>query len=50
MKIQTSSATADPKAVLSNAMEDLIGETDHLTTQFEEALDKWKKENEDMLA
>lgn len=50
MRIQTSSATTDPKAVLSNAIEDLSGETDHLITQFEEALDKWQKENDNILA
>ena len=50
LKIQTSSATTDPKAVLSNAIEDLGGETDHLITQLDEALEKWYKENDDMLS
>jgi len=49
LKIQTNSSTTDPKAVLSNAIEDLSGETDHLITQTQEAIEKWRKENEDML-
>jgi DNA-directed RNA polymerase II subunit RPB11 len=49
MKIQTNTSTIDPKAVLSNAIEDLSGESDHLTTQFQEAMEKWRKEHEDIL-
>ena len=49
LKIQTNSSTTDPKAVLSNAIEDLSGETDHLITQAQEAIEKWRKEHEDML-
>jgi DNA-directed RNA polymerase II subunit RPB11 len=49
LKIQTSSANTDPKAVLSNAIEDLSGETDHLTTQVEDAIENWRKEHEDVL-
>jgi DNA-directed RNA polymerase II subunit RPB11 len=49
LKIQTNSATTDPKAVLSNAIEDLGGETDHLITQVEEALEQWHRENENIL-
>ena len=49
LKIQTNSATTDPKTVLSNAIEDLGGETDHLITQFQEAVETWKKENEGVL-
>lgn len=49
LKIQTNSSTTDPKAVLSNAIEDLSGETDHLITQTQEAIEKWKRENEDVL-
>ena len=49
LKIQTNSSTTDPKAVLSNAIEDLSGETDHLMTQAQEAIEKWRKEHEDML-
>jgi DNA-directed RNA polymerase II subunit RPB11 len=49
VKIQTNTATTDPIAVLSNAIEDLSGENDHLITVFEEALDKWRKENDDVM-
>ena len=49
LKIQTNSATTDPKAVLSNAIEDLGGETDHCITQFQEALEKWQKEHDTVL-
>jgi len=48
-KIQTNSSTTDPKAVLSNAIEDLSGETDHLITQTQEAIERWRKENEDVI-
>ena len=46
MKVQTNSSTTDPKAVLSNAIEDLSGETDHLITQTQEAIEKWRKDHE----
>jgi DNA-directed RNA polymerase II subunit RPB11 len=49
MKIQTNTSTTDPKAVLSNAIEDLSGETDHLANQMQEAIEKWRKEHEDMI-
>jgi DNA-directed RNA polymerase II subunit RPB11 len=49
LKIQTNTATTDPIAVLSNAIEDLSGETDHLITQVEDAIDRWRKENDDVL-
>lgn len=49
LKIQTNSSTVSPGDVLSNAIEDLGGETDHLTQAFESALEKWKNENEDVL-
>jgi DNA-directed RNA polymerase II subunit RPB11 len=49
MKIQTNTSTTDPKAVLSNAIEDLSGEADHLSTGFQEALDNWRKEHEGVL-
>jgi len=45
LKIQTSSSTVAPVEVLSAAIEDLSNETDHLTTQVNDAIDKWKKEN-----
>lgn len=48
LRIQTNSATTDPKAILSNAIEDLSGEADHLLTQFQDALDKWRKDNNDI--
>jgi DNA-directed RNA polymerase II subunit RPB11 len=47
LKIQTNSSTAPPMDVLTNALEDLGGEADHLMNQMQEALDKWKKENRD---
>jgi DNA-directed RNA polymerase II subunit RPB11 len=49
LKIQTNSATTDPKTVLSNAIEDLAGETDHLITQLQDALEAWHKENDGVL-
>lgn len=49
LKVQTNSATTDPKGVLSNAIEDLAGETDHLILQVQEALETWQKENEGVL-
>lgn len=49
LKVQTNTATTDPIAVLSNAIEDLSGETDHLITQFREGIDRWRKENDEVL-
>jgi DNA-directed RNA polymerase II subunit RPB11 len=49
LKVQTNSSNISPIEVLSNAIEDLGSETDHLTTQVTEAIDKWRKENEDVL-
>ena len=46
MKIQTTSSTVAPVEVLSSAIEDLAGETDHLITQTSDAITKWKKENQ----
>jgi DNA-directed RNA polymerase II subunit RPB11 len=46
MKIQTTSSTVAPVEVLSSAIEDLAGETDHLITQTTDAINKWKKENQ----
>lgn len=45
LKIQTNSSTVSPGDVLSNAMEDLGGETDHLTQAFESAIDKYRSEH-----
>lgn len=44
-KIQTASSNVAPVEVLSSAIEDLSGETDHLTTQAQNAINQWKKEN-----
>ena len=49
LRVQTTSANVPPTEVLSNAIEDLSSETDHLMTQFQEAIDKWRKTNEDVL-
>uniref|UniRef100_A0A7S3QBG1 DNA-directed RNA polymerase RBP11-like dimerisation domain-containing protein n=1 Tax=Chaetoceros debilis TaxID=122233 RepID=A0A7S3QBG1_9STRA len=46
MKIQTNSSTVAPVEVLSSAIEDLAGETDHLITQTTDAISKWKKDNQ----
>mmetsp|Transcript_62469 Transcript_62469/g.73072 ORF Transcript_62469/g.73072 Transcript_62469/m.73072 type:complete len:130 (+) Transcript_62469:64-453(+) len=45
LKIQTNSSTVAPVDVLSSAIEDLSNETDHLTRQASDAIDRWKKEN-----
>lgn len=49
MRVQTNSSNIAPAEALSNAIEDLGSETDHLTTQVLEAIDKWRKEHEDVL-
>jgi hypothetical protein len=36
--------------VLSSAIEDLANETDHLITQFQEAMETWKRENDAEMA
>jgi DNA-directed RNA polymerase II subunit RPB11 len=46
MKIQTNNSNVAPVEVLSSAIEDLSNETDHLITQFTEAIDQWKRQNE----
>lgn len=46
MKIQTNNSTVAPVEVLSSAIEDLGNETDHLITQFQEAMEAWKREND----
>eukprot|EP00536_Pseudo-nitzschia_multiseries_P007938 jgi/Psemu1/305329/fgenesh1_kg.192_\ len=46
LKIQTNNSTVAPVEVLSSAIDDLSNETDHLMTQFQEACDNWKRENE----
>lgn len=46
LKIQTNNATVAPVEVLSSAIEDLSNETDHLITQFQDAIETWKREND----
>lgn len=46
LKIQTTSSTVAPVEVLSSAIEDLAGETDHLITVASDAITRWKKENQ----
>lgn len=46
LKIQTNNSNVAPVEVLSSAIEDLSNETDHLITQFTEAIEQWKRENE----
>ena len=49
LKVQTNSSHTSPTDVLSNAIEDLSGEADHLTTALNDAIEKWKNENRDVL-
>jgi DNA-directed RNA polymerase II subunit RPB11 len=49
LKIQTNTSTTDPKTSLSNALEDLSGEVDHLIAKTQEALEKWNRENGDKM-
>lgn len=46
LKVQTSSSTVAPVAVLSAAIEDLSNEADHLITQVSDAIDQWRKEHD----
>mmetsp|Transcript_68304 Transcript_68304/g.197954 ORF Transcript_68304/g.197954 Transcript_68304/m.197954 type:complete len:128 (+) Transcript_68304:54-437(+) len=46
LKIQTNNSNVAPVEVLSSAIEDLSNETDHLITQFQEAMENWKREND----
>eukprot|EP00568_Trieres_chinensis_P004994 CAMPEP_0183296804 /NCGR_PEP_ID=MMETSP0160_2-20130417/4241_1 /TAXON_ID=2839 ORGANISM="Odontella Sinensis, Strain Grunow 1884" /NCGR_SAMPLE_ID=MMETSP0160_2 /ASSEMBLY_ACC=CAM_ASM_000250 /LENGTH=127 /DNA_ID=CAMNT_0025458479 /DNA_START=106 /DNA_END=489 /DNA_ORIENTATION=- len=46
LKVQTSSSTVAPVHVLSSAIDDLASETDFLITQVNNAIDKYKKEND----
>jgi DNA-directed RNA polymerase II subunit RPB11 len=50
MKIQTNNSTVAPVEVLSSAIEDLANETDHLITQFQDAVETWKRENDAEMA
>mmetsp|Transcript_2968 Transcript_2968/g.3380 ORF Transcript_2968/g.3380 Transcript_2968/m.3380 type:complete len:128 (-) Transcript_2968:292-675(-) len=45
LKIQTISSTLAPIDVLLNAVEDLGDETDTLNREAEDAIERWKKEN-----
>mmetsp|Transcript_19024 Transcript_19024/g.45949 ORF Transcript_19024/g.45949 Transcript_19024/m.45949 type:complete len:125 (+) Transcript_19024:112-486(+) len=47
MKIQTSTSTVAPHEVLASCIEDLSNETDHLITQFQDAIDEYKRKNDD---
>lgn len=46
MRIQTSSSTVSPVEVLSSAIEDLGNETDHVMSQATDAIEAWRKEND----
>jgi DNA-directed RNA polymerase subunit L len=46
LRIQTSSSTVSPVEVLSSAIEDLNNETDHLISQTTDAIEQWRKEND----
>eukprot|EP00531_Pseudo-nitzschia_arenysensis_P019811 CAMPEP_0116145072 /NCGR_PEP_ID=MMETSP0329-20121206/16375_1 /TAXON_ID=697910 /ORGANISM="Pseudo-nitzschia arenysensis, Strain B593" /LENGTH=127 /DNA_ID=CAMNT_0003640607 /DNA_START=36 /DNA_END=419 /DNA_ORIENTATION=- len=45
LKIQTNNSTVAPVEVLSSAIEDLANETDHLMTQFQEAMENFTRES-----
>lgn len=47
LKIQTSTSTVAPLEVLASCIEDLSNETDHLITQFQDAIDAYKRKNDD---
>lgn len=49
LKIQTNNSTVAPVEVLSSAIEDLANETDHLMTQFSEAMETFQRENQSEL-
>ena len=46
MRIQTTSSTVSPVEVLSSAIEDLGNETDHVMSQATDAIEAWRKEND----
>ena len=46
LKIQTSTSQVALVEVLSAAIEDLSDETDHLITQVNDAIDKWRKDDD----
>lgn len=45
LKVQTVSSKKTPVEVVAESVEALGHETDHLTQQMKEAMDKWKREN-----
>lgn len=49
LKVQTNSSHTSPTDVLSNAIEDLGAEAEELTKQLDEAIKKWKNENQNDL-
>lgn len=49
LRIQTNSSNTTPIEVLSNAFEDLSDETEHLTTGVQQAIENWRKDNENVL-
>ncbi|EEC46978.1 predicted protein [Phaeodactylum tricornutum CCAP 1055/1] len=49
LKVQTNSSHTSPTEVLSNAIEDLGSETDHLLKEVQNAMENWRKENQDVL-
>jgi len=49
LRIQTNSSNTTPMEVLSNAFEDLSDETEHLTTGVQQAIENWRKDNENVL-
>ena len=50
LKIQTNNSTVAPVEVLTSAIEDLGNETDHLITQFQDAIESFKRENDTDMA
>lgn len=48
-KIQIESSKSTPQENLANAIEDLGSETDHLMQQFQNAVDRYKQENRDVM-
>mmetsp|Transcript_18059 Transcript_18059/g.22458 ORF Transcript_18059/g.22458 Transcript_18059/m.22458 type:complete len:131 (+) Transcript_18059:106-498(+) len=48
LKIQTNSSTVSPVEVLSEAIEALSNETDHLVAGVTEGIERWKRENDAM--
>eukprot|EP00587_Corethron_hystrix_P017001 CAMPEP_0113331166 /NCGR_PEP_ID=MMETSP0010_2-20120614/22303_1 /TAXON_ID=216773 ORGANISM="Corethron hystrix, Strain 308" /NCGR_SAMPLE_ID=MMETSP0010_2 /ASSEMBLY_ACC=CAM_ASM_000155 /LENGTH=52 /DNA_ID=CAMNT_0000194333 /DNA_START=566 /DNA_END=724 /DNA_ORIENTATION=+ /assembly_acc=CAM_ASM_000155 len=47
MKVQTSGGNVSPVDSLGSAIEDLLNETDHLVTGLNDAIDRYRRENEE---